>query len=222
MTVTQRPQSPPAPLRIGDLIDSKQLEIMRIVGKGAFGAVYAAKDVDSGAFYAVKCLYSNRKTRKGIPLDVQQLFDHEVLLHTAVTSHPNVLTLHRHFTECGMHFIVFDLCAGSDLLTNITNRPLFWRRDDRVRAAFLQIIDAVAHCHAQGIAHRDLKPENVLLMDSAAAEPRYVIADFGLASSRNSTSSHGVGSKYYKSPGTSPLIHPPVASYSTARRVHSP
>jgi serine/threonine protein kinase len=28
---------------------------------------------------------------------------------------------------------------------------------------FSQLLDAVGHCHAQGIYHRDLKPENVLL-----------------------------------------------------------
>ena len=30
---------------------------------------------------------------------------------------------------------------------------------------FLQIIDAIAHCHKQGIVYRDVKPDNTLLSD---------------------------------------------------------
>lgn len=52
-----------------------------------------------------------------------------------------------------------------------------------------QIVEAVAHCHAMGVAHRDLKPENLLLTtavdsggDDADVEVwKLKLCDFGLA-----------------------------------------
>lgn len=40
-----------------------------------------------------------------------------------------------------------------------------------------QLVVAISHCHAKGVAHRDLKPENLLLQDDG----RLAVADFGLA-----------------------------------------
>ncbi|CAN5249143.1 hypothetical protein BH09MYX1_BH09MYX1_12630 [soil metagenome] len=47
----------------------------------------------------------------------------------------------------------------------------------RVYDILLQILDALASAHAQGVIHRDLKPANVLLEDDA----KVVVVDFGMA-----------------------------------------
>ncbi|KZV60199.1 kinase-like protein, partial [Peniophora sp. CONT] len=186
------------PIAIGSLVDCGRLEILSEIGKGAFGAVYCAQDVHDGSLYAVKCLLPNRRTRKGKLLNVSKLFEHEAKLHAAASGHDNVLTIHKAFVENGLHFLVFDLCEGGDLLSNISGRPFFWRNDDNVKRTILQIIDGVSHIHEQGIAHRDLKPENIIALD--ANGEHFVISDFGLATAQVETSGFGIGSKYYKSP----------------------
>lgn len=151
------PSERPSPIAIGSRVDCGRLEILSEIGKGAFGAVYCAQDVHDGSLYAVKCLLPNRRTRKGKLLNVSKLFEHEAKLHAAASGHDNVLAIHKAFIENGLHFLVFDLCEGGDLLSNISGRPFFWRRDDIVKRTILQIIDGVVHIHSRGMAHRDLK-----------------------------------------------------------------
>ena len=43
-----------------------------------------------------------------------------------------------------------------------------------------QVLAAVAHLHARGVAHRDVKPENILFASPAADAPVKLV-DFGLA-----------------------------------------
>ncbi|KAA1479682.1 hypothetical protein DENSPDRAFT_744351, partial [Dentipellis sp. KUC8613] len=61
----------------------------------------------------------------------------------------------------------------------ITQGHVFWRNDELVRDALLQLTDALGACHVRGLYHRDVKPENIL----CSADGRALrLVDFGLAS----------------------------------------
>ena len=49
--------------------------------------------------------------------------------------------------------------------------------EDVAHFYFVQLVSAIAWCHAKGVAHRDIKPENMLLSKSGDLK----LADFGLA-----------------------------------------
>ena len=49
------------------------------------------------------------------------------------------------------------------------------------RAVFFELVQAVAHIHAQSVAHLDLKLENVIAVPEQGSTPRVVVVDFGLA-----------------------------------------
>lgn len=186
------------PNLIGHTIDDGRLKFVELIGSGSNGVIFRAIDTTTypgdTINYAVKCLtkaeYGSRR----------YMFQRrEVLFHRAVSSHPNVVTLHHLTSDDHYVFLVLDFCAGGDLFSFISEGRIFPRNDELVRSVFLQILDAVEACHKHGIYHRDLKPENILCnMDGS----RVFLSDFGLATKSAMSSTFGAGSSYYMSPGT--------------------
>ncbi|KZV71807.1 kinase-like protein [Peniophora sp. CONT] len=195
--------------RAGDQLDNGAYIVLELIGTGAFGAVYRAVD-RAGRIFAIKVLFpaepetdpsapsgDTRAKRRATRRSAWQRYAEEVGLHGMVTDHPGVLTLHRTFIFEGRAYIVLDFVGGGTLLSAITSQGLFWYDDEAITRAFLQLCDAVAHCHHRGIAHRDIKPDNVLV---SSCGHRFFLADFGLATTDKHCDQFGAGSKHYKSP----------------------
>ena len=64
--------------------------------------------------------------------------------------------------------------SGVDPGADRTRRPTYWQGVARIG---VQVAEALAHAHAQGVLHRDIKPSNLLL----DAQGTVWVADFGLA-----------------------------------------
>ncbi|KAI0060746.1 kinase-like protein [Artomyces pyxidatus] len=182
----------PVPDLVGRTID-KTYKIIDLIGRGAFGAVFRAVDITSdGKQYALKCVLT------GTPHSKQhRMQTREWSIHSQVDGHPNIVTLHNVIAVGRYTFLVFDICEGGDLFDAVTERRTYFRNDQLVKLAFVQLIDAVQHCHDRGIFHRDLKPENVLCSPDGA---KVWLADFGLAEKMVATTKCGVGSRIYMSP----------------------
>ncbi|SCV72984.1 BQ2448_6909 [Microbotryum intermedium] len=214
---------------IGHMIDNSskgypsQLEFISILGLGAYGVVYLARDVlaQPSAFpssrahpglgnqplYAVKCLNK-------LGLDERQLkFQRrEILLHSLASPHGNVVTLHNYIVEENCIYVVLQFCEEGDLFGMITERQRYLGDDELIRSVFLQIVDAVEFCHQNSIYHRDLKPENILCLDDGK---KMVLADFGLATHEKTSGDFGCGSTFYMSPECQGGLFQRLTSYST-------
>lgn len=156
----------PAP-RIGG-----RYEVLALVGSGAMGSVYRARDVELDEIVALKFLRSELVDSPAM-LD---RFRREVKLARRVT-HPNVARVY----DIGEHerekFLSMELISGeplSALLEREGALPL-----SRALALVAPICEGLAAAHAVGVVHRDLKPDNVLI----ASDGRVVISDFGIARS---------------------------------------
>ncbi|KAJ7068383.1 serine/threonine protein kinase, negative regulator of sexual conjugation and meiosis [Mycena amicta] len=193
-------------LLLGQDVDNGRLKLVEVLGSGAYGIVYKALagDTTSPNAYAVKCL-------KKYPIGTREaVFQaRELKLHSMVSSHHNVVTFHKHFVDAGCVLVVLDYCEGGDLFHVITDLRLFYRNDNMVKEAYVQMLDAVQYCHAHNVYHRDLKPEN-FLCDSKAKHIR--LADFGLSTSSGLTNDYGLGSPYYMSPEALDIV--PHSSFS--------
>lgn len=200
---------------IGHRIDNSSagyrsvLEFVSILGLGAYGVVYLARDIAArpSAFpssrahpqlgnqplYAVKCL-----NKVGLDSRQRNFQRREILLHGMASEHSNVVTLHNVIEEDTCIYVVLQFCDEGDLFGMITERQRYLGDDELIRKVFLQIVDAVEFCHDRNIYHRDLKPENILCLDDGK---KVMLADFGLATSERTSGDFGCGSTFYMSPG---------------------
>jgi serine/threonine protein kinase len=198
---------PPTPeSRIGKYL-GKSLQLKGILGTGAYGVVYSAFDHSTHVWYAVKAL--SKTNTNGEPLDRRQrdFQAREIQLHYAASAHPNIASLLKIMDDPDCTYVVLEYCPEGDLFANITERGRYVGNDVLVQQAFLQILDAVEHCHRLGIYHRDLKPENILVSNSGS---KVLLADFGLATTDSESEDHGCGSTFYMSPGRPSYFSPPL------------
>jgi serine/threonine protein kinase/tetratricopeptide (TPR) repeat protein len=144
-------------------------EILRLLGEGGQGLVYAAQQEIPRRAVALKVLKGGAFAR---PRDVRH-FQREIQALAALR-HPDIATIFEAgSTEDGQHFLAMELVAGApiDEFVRSQGSPL----RERLKL-FCRVCDAVHHAHLNGIIHRDLKPMNILV--DAEGNPK--ILDFGL------------------------------------------
>ncbi|KAF2843085.1 Pkinase-domain-containing protein, partial [Patellaria atrata CBS 101060] len=192
--------------RLGQVLAGR-LQITSILGVGAYGVVYTAVDLQTNTAYAVKAL-----NKIGLEPRQRKFQQREIQLHHQASAHPNVVSLVKIMDSPDCTFVVIEYCPEGDLFSNITEQGKYVGNDELARSIFLQILDAVEHCHNLGIYHRDLKPENILVTDQGMTVK---LADFGLATSDYRTSDYGCGSTFYMSPECQQPSPPAYSCYES-------
>ncbi|KAI7878225.1 kinase-like protein [Lichtheimia hyalospora FSU 10163] len=173
-------------------------EIVNVLGEGAYGRVYLAKQIDSKTL--VPKLYAIKSLRQAELDDRQRAFQRtEIGLHARLStaSDQHIIRLERVVHEPGWVHMVMEYGPEGDLFSAITERDLYIGNHQLIRHVFLQLIDAVRHCHNHNVYHRDLKPENILVFDRGRSVK---LADFGLATTKVVSDEYGCGSTFYFSP----------------------
>ncbi|MBL9102886.1 MAG: protein kinase [Myxococcales bacterium] len=147
--------------------------VLRELGRGAMGVVFAAYDEELDRKVAIKLLHAVRgdDTSMGRAMLLREA---QAL---ARLSHPNVVAVHEVGTIEGAVFVAMEYVAGVDLQGWLGGAPRPWRD---VVAMFRQAGEGLVAAHRQGLIHRDFKPSNVLVGEDG----RVRVADFGLAARR--------------------------------------
>lgn len=145
-----------------------RFDLLERIGIGAFGSVWKARDPQLDRIVAVKI--PRQEASSG---EQAEAFLKEAQA-AAQLRHPGIVAVHEVGRDGGFAFIVSEFIQGVTLAEWLTaHRPSI---EEACRWC-IQIAEALAHAHQQGVIHRDLKPSNVMLDEQGAVH----VMDFGLA-----------------------------------------
>jgi eukaryotic-like serine/threonine-protein kinase len=143
-------------------------EILASAGAGGMGEVYKARDTRLDRTVAIKVLPPHTAENP----EARQRFEREARAVSSL-NHPHICTLYDVGQQDSTDFLVMEYLEGESLAARLARGPL------PVEQALwygIEIADALAQVHRQGVFHRDLKPGNIMLTKGGAK-----LLDFGLA-----------------------------------------
>src|SRR5450432_3867895 len=168
--------TPPRVDFTGRVIEGRY-RILKVLGEGGMGTVYAGEHVEIGKGVAVKILHPQYSRQQ----DLVERFRREARAASRI-GHPHIIDVTDFgTTEDGCAYFVMEHLDGIDLADVLSHE----RRLDPVRAAqiTIQICRALEAAHAAGVIHRDLKPENIFLVSRDGRADFVKVLDFGIARS---------------------------------------
>lgn len=168
----QRPApSPTAPAPISLLGRSiGHYRVTEILGRGGMGEVYVAWDETLERQVAVKAV----RGRYADDPEIKSRFLQEARLLSRL-AHSRICGIYDYLETEDGEFLVLELIRGRRL-SEVLEDPMSTR--ERLGLA-VQILEALAAAHKEGVVHRDLKPANILVTSDGAVK----VLDFGLARS---------------------------------------
>ena len=175
----------------------REYEFMRLLGQGAVGRVYLARNHMSGREVAVKVVVPSLTTAS----TVRQRFLSGGRI-TAGLEHPNIVRVHTFFEEQGCLFLVMEYLRGKPLDRMIQEQGRLHPQEAvRIAAGILEALE-YAHTQKPPLVHRDIKPANILV--DPGKDGRVVVTDFDIAKFQGTKreTQHGsfVGTPSYVAP----------------------
>ncbi len=176
------------------IVDPRQIgrfTVLKRLGSGGMGVVYAAYDPNLDRRVALKLLRARHKDAR--KRDAAQTRLRREAQAMAKLSHPNVVAIYEVGTLDDQVFIAMEFVKGLTLtkwmavhpvasVEESVDNPRSWRE---VLDIFTQAGRGLAAAHRAGIIHRDFKPDNVLI----GRDGRVRVVDFGLARAETSETS---------------------------------
>ena len=185
----------------------QEFRIVRVLGAGAFGIVYEARNTFLPQTVVIKeFLPSELAFRdadgqvRPISEETEELFSwaRKRFLEEAKNlwelaepdRHPNIVRVTRYGEENGTAYMFMDFEQGRPLSTILDEQGKL--NAEQLSDIFDPLLDGLERVHAKGIVHRDIKPENILIRDDYSP----VLIDFGAARNLAGQSERSVVAAY--------------------------
>ncbi|MFN0017291.1 MAG: protein kinase domain-containing protein [Pirellulaceae bacterium] len=148
----------------------RDYEILEKLGEGGMGAVYKARHARLKKIVAIKVLTSDRMK----DAHAVARFSREMEA-VGKLEHPNLVRAMDAGEQEGIHYLVMEYVAGSDLSQLVRQQGQLHIGDacELIRQTALGLQSA----HEHGLVHRDIKPSNLILSTTGTLK----ILDLGLA-----------------------------------------
>jgi len=146
-------------------------ELIKVIGRGAFGKVLLVRLRDDDKIYAMKCIMKKSlvKHKKEIEHTMAEL---SVMIKL---NHPFLMRLYYTYQTEDKLFYIMDYVNGGELFFHLEREGRF--NLERVRFYIAELLLALEYLHQHDIVYRDIKTENILLN----ADGHIVLTDFGLS-----------------------------------------
>ncbi|XP_053338830.1 rho-associated protein kinase 2-like isoform X2 [Clarias gariepinus] len=142
-------------------------ERIKLIGKGAYGAVQLVRHKISKKVYAMKKLSKFEMLKRS---DSAFFWEERDIM--AFSNSPWIVQLFCSFQDERHLYLVMEFMAGGDLVTLTMNYDM---PEEWARFYTAEVVLALDAIHSMGFIHRDIKPENMLL----DANGHLKLADFG-------------------------------------------
>jgi serine/threonine protein kinase len=147
-----------------------------LLGEGGMGVTFKATDETTGQTVAIKFLNQERTTN---PKDLRR-FDREAKTARQL-NHPGICrVLDFAVLDKARPYFVMEFVDGITLADRLKKEGQLGVEE--TFDLFIQICDALAYAHANGILHRDIKPGNIMVTNHESSV-RAKLLDFGIAKS---------------------------------------
>lgn len=184
-----------------------RFDLLEVLGSGAMGVVYRARDQRLGRYVAIKLL------AEGLATDDEMVrrFGREARAASAL-NHPNIVTVYDAGFEDGTGYIVTELLQGSTLRDRMGGRPM---ASDHVLEIGRQIAAGLTAAHSAGLIHRDVKPENIFVTRDGTVK----LLDFGVARVTRQPAGPGVAETQVGTIGTQTGVIVGTPSYMAPEQI---
>ena len=170
-------------------IELKDLDNIKELGKGNFGAVNLVRSRKNKQLYAIKAqsLYQIKKEKLESCVDVEK----NVLLKV---DHPFIMKMVKYLKNENYIFFIEEYINGKELWEVIRDIGLLTKEQTQFYSA--SILCAIDYLHKKKIIYRDIKPENIMVTES-----NYIkVIDFGTVKEINERTSTIIGTPHYMAP----------------------
>lgn len=145
-------------------------KVLGKLGSGAMAVVYKAKQLSLDRVVAIKVL-PKKFVQKS---DYVDRFYKEGRI-AAKLNHNNIVQAIDVGEVGGLYYFVMEYVEGKTLYDDLSKGKIFDERE--ALDIIIQLANALAHAHAQGLIHRDVKPKNIMINKDGVVK----LADMGLA-----------------------------------------
>ncbi|WP_437732867.1 protein kinase domain-containing protein [Sorangium sp. So ce1335] len=154
---------------------ANRYRIIRQLGRGGMGEVFAAENIRTGRQVAIKLLRPDSKAKSS----AAERFRREARAAGSINSdHVTEILDVEEDPEHGI-VLVFELLEGESLIDRLKRTgPISF---EELHPIIEQVWMGLADAHRAGIIHRDLKPSNVYLEARPDGSTRVKILDFGIS-----------------------------------------